>query len=57
MQLVDSFPDLNVEVVSSFPDECGEWQFVSSYPDFTIQSVTSFPDLTISIVDSFPGRP
>ena len=45
--------DFRVEVVSSFADllvtkctspfRCGEWEFVSSFPDFTISFVSSFP--------------
>ncbi|MDJ1183657.1 hypothetical protein [Roseofilum casamattae] len=54
---VESFADLHVEVVDSFPDGCGQWEFVDSFPDFTIQYVDSFPDITIKIVDSFPGIP
>jgi hypothetical protein len=66
VQVVDSFPDLKVKTVTSFPDlkvqwvdsfadRCGEWQEVSSFPDFTIQYVDSFPDLEIENVTSFPG--
>ena len=44
-----------VKVVKSFPDDCGEWQFVESFPDFTIKYVDSFPDFTIRMTDSFPG--
>ena len=65
-QVVESFPDFQVEVVtsfsnlkvqkvSSFPSECGKWQEVSSFPDFKIQFVSSFPDIKIAFVDSFPG--
>jgi hypothetical protein len=54
---VSSFPDLNVEMVSSFPDSCGEWKIVSSSPDFTIKYVNSFPDIEIKEVTSFPGIP
>ena len=55
VQVVNSFPDLKVKRVSSFPDEIGEWQFVDSFPDFTIQFVDSFPDIKIQYVNSFPG--
>lgn len=55
VKIVDSFPDLKVKTVSSFADKCGEWQFVESFPDFTIQFVESFPDLKIKFVESFPG--
>ena len=34
VQWVSSFPDIKVKWVSSFPDDCGEWQEVTSFPDF-----------------------
>ena len=52
---MDSFPDLRVKVVSSFPDDVGEWQFVEYGEDFTVQFVESFPDIKIKYVNSFPG--
>lgn len=67
VQVVDSFPDFKVKVisssfadlkvktVSSFANDCGKWQFVDSFPDFKVQFVNSFPDFTIKFVDSFPG--
>ena len=55
VKVVSSFPDIEVKKVSNFPDDCGEWQFVDSFPDFTIQYVDSFPDFTIRMVDHFPG--
>ena len=55
VQVVKSFPDLKVKKVSSFPDKIGEWQFVDSFPDFTIQFVDAFPDIKIQYVKSFPG--
>ena len=55
VQVVKSFPDLKVKVVSSFPDKIGEWQFVDSFPDFTIQFVDAFPDIKVQYVNSFPG--
>ena len=55
VKIVSSFPDLRVRTVSAFPDECGEWQFVESFPDFTVQFVENFPDFTIQYVDYFPG--
>lgn len=55
VQVVKSFPDLKVKKVTSFPDKIGEWQFVDSFPDFTIQFVDSFPDIKIQYVSSFPG--
>ena len=55
VKIVSSFPDLKVKTVSAFADECGEWQFVESFPDFTVQFVESFPDFTIQFVENFPG--
>lgn len=55
VKIVDSFPDLCVKKVNSFPDRVGEWQFVSYGEDFTVQFVDSFPDLKIQYVDAFPG--
>lgn len=55
VQVVKSFPDLKVKKVNAFPDQIGEWQFVDSFPDFTIQFVDSFPDIKIQYVNSFPG--
>ena len=55
--LLTKMSDLNVKKVSSFPDNIGEWQFVDSFPDFTVQFVDSFPDIKIKFVDSFPGIP
>ena len=56
VQVVSSFPNLRVKTVSSFADSCGEWEFVESFPDFTIEFVESFPDIRIEFVESFPGR-
>lgn len=57
VQIVTSFPDLRVRPVTSFPDACGKWQFVESFPDFTVTFIDSFPDFTIAYVNSFPGLP
>ncbi len=57
VKVVKSFADLHVKKVTSFPDKCGRWQFVDSFPDFTIKYVDSFPDFEIKWVDSFPGVP
>ena len=55
VKVVDHFQDLKVKTVSNFPRQCGEWQFVDSFPDFTIEFVDHFPDLKIKFVDHFPG--
>ena len=55
--MVKSFPDLKVQSVLSFPDACGKWQVVDSFPDFKVQLVKSFPDLKIEYVKTFTGVP
>lgn len=54
---VNSSPDLKVKSVTAFADSCGEWQFVTSYPDFKVQFVENFADFTIKTVGAFPGVP
>ena len=55
VKIVDSFADLDVKVVTSMPNRCGEWEFVTSFPDVRIRFVDAFPDVTIKYVDAFPG--
>lgn len=55
VQIVDYFADLKVQPVDSFANSCGKWQFVDSFPDFTVQFVEYFPDFKIQFVDYFPG--
>jgi len=55
VKVVEHFPDVRVRKVKSLPTSAGEWQFVDSFPDFTVQLVDSFPDFTVQYVDSFPG--
>ena len=43
--------------VDAFPYNCGEWEWVDSLADFTVQFVDALPDITIEFVDAFPGRP
>ncbi|WP_407397923.1 hypothetical protein [Anaerovibrio sp.] len=43
-----------VKVVDSFPDDIGEWKFMKSGEDLTVQFVDSFPDIKIKYVNSFP---
>ncbi len=57
VQVVSSFADLRVQSVKHHPTECGQWQFVDNFPDFTIKFVDHFPDLKIQFVKSFPGKP
>lgn len=65
VQYVTSFPDITVRETAfpdlrvregSFADECGEWEIVTSFPDFTVEIVTSFEDFGIEY-SSFPGIP
>lgn len=55
IEAVTSLEDLAVQVVSAFPNRCGQWQFVTEFPDLKVQFVNSFPDLKIRFVKSFPG--
>ena len=55
VQRVESAADLRVQFVDNFADDCGEWELVESFPDFTIEYVDSFPDVTIEEVSAFPG--
>jgi len=57
VQRVSSFPDLKVKEKSSFATKCGEWQYVTSFPDFKVRFVNSFADFKVSFVTSFPGVP
>ncbi len=57
VQVVDVFPDLKVQKVSSSPNSCGKWQFVDAFSDFKIQYVDAFPGIKIQFVDAFPGMP
>ncbi len=57
VQRVSSFPDLKVREKSSFANNCGEWQYVTSFPDFKVRFVNSFADFKVSFVTSFPGVP
>ncbi|MBD5402513.1 hypothetical protein HDR58_06910 [bacterium] len=52
---VSSMEDLKVKQVSSFANSCGRWQFVDSFPDFTIKYVDSIADFSIRFVDSLEG--
>lgn len=60
VKVVTSFPTFRVKVVSHFFDlrvkkvtssalRVGEWQFVTSFEDFSIQYVTSFPGVSSPI--------
>jgi hypothetical protein len=43
--------------VTSFPDACGKWQMVTSFPNLKVQLVSAFPDIKIQYVTAFPGKP
>jgi hypothetical protein len=55
IRVTDSGEDLRVKAVENFADECGEWQFVDSFPDFTVQYVSGEEDIKIRFVESWPG--
>lgn len=57
VERVTAFEDIAVERVTAFPDDCGQWEFVDAFPDFTIEYVDSFPDIKVRFVKSFPGLP
>ncbi|MCI5776574.1 MAG: hypothetical protein MR215_02920 [Bacteroidales bacterium] len=54
VRVVESFPDLKVEVKTGSTRKPGEWRFVGSGEDFTIRIVEPSPDFTIKFVNSFP---
>jgi len=55
VKVVNNFPDLKVQIVKNFPNQCGKWQFVTNFPDFKIQIVKNFPDIKVQYVNNFPG--
>ncbi len=55
VQRVDFMPDLRVQETVFEGNSCGEWKFVDSMPDFTIQYVDFMPDFTIQFVHFMPG--
>jgi hypothetical protein len=52
---VSMFPDLNV-FEGPFADECGEWEIVENFPDFTVAIVDNLEDFDIAY-SMFPGIP
>jgi hypothetical protein len=57
VRIVEQHPDLRVQKVSGFANECGRWQFVETHPDFTVRFVKTHPDFDIIYVSSHPGIP
>ncbi len=56
IEIVDSWPDIEVKKVTSFPSACGEWQFTeSAFADFTVRIVSSGADFKVKFVDIWPG--
>ena len=55
IKIVESLSDLRVKKVNRSAIECGEWQFVSSGEDFTVEFVSTFPNFTIKYVEDSPG--
>ncbi len=44
-----SGPDIWVNVVYTEPSKPGQWQFVSAFPDYTIQFVDAFEDFSVGL--------
>lgn len=57
VKIVNSFPDLKVQFVEGFADDCGEWEIVEHNGDLKVYITESFPDIKIKVVNSFPGKP
>ncbi|HUW78735.1 MAG TPA: hypothetical protein VMV52_08315 [Candidatus Nanopelagicaceae bacterium] len=55
IRLVGSKADLKVKGVKRVPRKCGEWQFVSARPTFTVEIVQSGEDFTVSLGANKPG--
>lgn len=55
VKVVTSHENLTVQVVKSYPDKCGKWQFVDYFEDFKIQLVDFSEDFTIRFDPYFPG--
>lgn len=53
--VTSALADLSVRRVTSYPNECGEWQFVNDFSDFTVRFVDGSADFTIRYVDSYSG--
>lgn len=58
VKVVHSAPDVYVEKIWwENPSQPGQWKFVDSAPDFTIQYVESGQDFTIAFTSAEPGCP
>ena len=55
VKYVETFPDLKVQYMTNFPAQCGEWQIVDNFEDFTIEIVEHFADIKVKKVKTFPG--
>lgn len=55
VKIVDSYPDIEVKIVDSYANDCGEIKIVDSYPVVRVKIVDSYPDIEVKIVDSYPG--
>ncbi len=56
IRLVGSKAALKVKGVTRPAKSCGEWQFVSAAPAFTVEIVRTGEDFTVSLGGSQPGR-
>ncbi len=52
---VDAFEDIRVQFVNFLPNQCGQWQEVTAFPDFKVKVVSNFGDLKVKKVKHFPG--
>ena len=54
VRITDNLADLDVTPVNRFAVTCGQWEFVDTFEDFSVQFVSDFADFTIYMV---PGNP
>ena len=57
IRVVGTKAALNVKGVTRVPKACGEWQFVSATPAFTVEIVRDGEDFTVSLGAKRPGVP
>ena len=55
VRFVNAYPDVKVQFVQSFPDNCGEWQVVEFGEDFRVYVDEHYADLKIQLVNNYPG--
>ena len=55
VRIVETWADLHVQIVSSYPHSPGLWQMETATPDYRVRFVQSGEDFSVKFVDSFPG--